>query len=204
MIPANHNRRGKLTGADHFVEGEAQLVTYTQTNPANTRGQALERDTLAGHVEPVVQVLVLGQDFFDLGIRFVDVLWIARQGGPTERTNAAAEQRSDVGRHKTREIERVFQPLVQRNLTNVVAVIKHRQAHFLEVDHRLHVHFHRCAGGFFDGFGVAFAFLAPFGHCPALGQITVDRIVGRCLICHHIRAHAAFDQFGVNVSRIAE
>ncbi len=78
--------------AYHLVEGEAQLVTHTQTDPANARRQTLEANPLAGHIKPIMQMLVFKEDLFDLSISFVDVFRVARQRHPTERANATAEQ----------------------------------------------------------------------------------------------------------------
>jgi hypothetical protein len=60
VVAADHDRRRQLAAADHFVEGQAQLGAQAQANPADTRRQALEADALAGHVQPAVQVGVVG------------------------------------------------------------------------------------------------------------------------------------------------
>src|SRR3546814_13746492 len=57
--------------------------------------QALEADALARHVEPVVQVRVVGDQLLHLGIGPVDVLGVPRQRRPAERPDAAAEQRPE-------------------------------------------------------------------------------------------------------------
>jgi hypothetical protein len=52
--------------ADHFVEGKAGAMAVAQTDPADPRRQALEGDALARHVEPVVQMGVVGNSSFIL------------------------------------------------------------------------------------------------------------------------------------------
>src|SRR3546814_4323148 len=56
VVAADHHRRLELSVADHFVEGESELIALTQADPADARGQALELNAFARHVEPVVQV----------------------------------------------------------------------------------------------------------------------------------------------------
>ena len=107
MIAADHDRRLQFAARDHLVEREAEPVALAEADPADARRQALEVDALARHVEPVVQMRVVGQQFLHLGVGLVDVFRIARQRGPAERPDAAAEQRADIGRHEAREVERV-------------------------------------------------------------------------------------------------
>jgi hypothetical protein len=59
-------------------------MAVLQADPADPRRQALERDALARHVEPVVQVRVVGDSSFTF-VGLVDVLRIARQRDPAER-----------------------------------------------------------------------------------------------------------------------
>ncbi len=97
----------ELAARDHFVEGEAQAMPLAQADPADARRQALKMNLRARHVEPVMQMRIIRNQFFDLRIGLVDVLGIARQRGPAERSDAAAEQRADVLRHEARKIEGV-------------------------------------------------------------------------------------------------
>src|SRR3546814_8319760 len=68
VVAADHHRRLELSVADHFVEGESELIALTQADPADARGQALELNAFARHVEPVVQVGDVGDQFLDLGV----------------------------------------------------------------------------------------------------------------------------------------
>ena len=151
-----------------------------------------------------MQMFVLRQDFFDLGIRFVDVFGVAREGRPTERTNATTEKWTDVGRYKTGECESVFKPFLKCDLTDVIAVIQCRYASVPEIYHRRNVDLHRGACSFFDRLRIAFALVLPLRHRPTLRQITIDRIMCRGLVRHDIRVHAALYQLRENISGIAE
>ena len=124
----------------HLVEREAREMALAQAQPADARGQPLERDALAGHVEPAVQVRVVREQRLHLAVGRADVLRIARQRDPAERPLAFAEQRADVGGHEAREVERVRDAFVERDLPDVVAVVERRDALRVEGEHRLHVH----------------------------------------------------------------
>jgi hypothetical protein len=66
VVAADHDRRLQFALRDHLVEGQAQPVAVAQADPADARGQALEVDAFARHVEPAVQVRVVGQSSFTL------------------------------------------------------------------------------------------------------------------------------------------
>ena len=71
--------------AHHLVEGQAGAVALAQAEPADARRQALERDALARHVEPAVQVRVVGEQLLHLGVGLADVFRVAGQRHPAER-----------------------------------------------------------------------------------------------------------------------
>ena len=106
--------------------------------------EAEHREPLARHIQPVVQVAVLGQDFLHLGVGLVDVLRVAGQSAPAERADAAAEQRADIGRNEARKRKGVFQTFIQSHLPDVVAVIQRRHARVPEIDHRGDMNLHAC------------------------------------------------------------
>ena len=81
-------------------------MALAEADPADAGGQALEGDALARHVEPVVQMRIVGDQFLDALVGLVDVFRIAGQGRPAERADAAAEQRADIGGHEAREMRR--------------------------------------------------------------------------------------------------
>ena len=55
-----------------------------------------------------------------------------------------------------------------------------------------------------DSLGIADALLAPLGHRPAFRQIAVDRIMRGGLVGHHVRPHAAAEEFRHDLGRVAE
>ena len=162
----------------HLVEGEAEAVALAEADPADARRQALEGDALARHVEPAVEVRIVGDQLLHPLVGLVDVLGIARQRGPAERADAAAEERADVGGDEAGEVEGVGDAVVKGFLADVVAIVEGRNAHGLEGEHGLDVAGHGVAGGFGDGSGIALAHLLPFGDAPAGRAIAVGGVMG--------------------------
>src|SRR3546814_669550 len=192
--------RFQFAAAHHFVEREAELVALAEADPADARGQALELDAFAGHVEPVVQVLVVGDQFLDLGVGLVDVLGVAAERDPAERADAAAEQRAHVGRDEAGKVEGVLAAFVECHLADVVAVVEGGDALLLEREHCLDVHAHGLLGGVADFFGVLLLFGAPLLDGPADRQVAVPGVVGAGLVGDGVGAHAALDPSGGGVS----
>ena len=120
-------------------------MPVAEADPADARRQALERNAIARHVEPVVQMRVARRQLAHLGVGAVDVLGIAGQRDPAERADAAAEQRADIGRHEAGKGEGVLEAFLARHLADVVAVVERRHAGVPEGDHRLDMLAHRGA-----------------------------------------------------------
>ncbi len=179
-------------------------MPVAEADPADARRQALEADARPRHVEPVVQMLVVRHQLLHLGVGPVDVLGIARQRRPAERPDPAAEQRADIGGHEAGKVERVGDALLLRHLADVVAVVDGRNAGAMEIEHRAHMHRHRCARRLVDRLGVALAPLLPLREGPAARQIAVDRIMRGGLVGHDVGPHAAAHQFGKDVGGVAE
>lgn len=68
-------------------------------------------NALARHIQPVMQMFILSHYLFDFGIGFIDILRIAGQRHPAKRPDATAEQRTNIGWHKSRKIKGVFHPI---------------------------------------------------------------------------------------------
>src|SRR3546814_1854019 len=96
VVGSDDDQSFPFAAADQCVEGQAELVALAQADPADARGQALELDALARHVEPVMQVLVVGDQFLDLGVGLVDVFGVAGQRDPAERADRSEEHTSEL------------------------------------------------------------------------------------------------------------
>src|ERR1700737_165717 len=107
-------------------------MPLAQAHPANSSGQPLEADSRARHVEPMMQMWIIGNQFFDLGVGLVDVFRVARQRHPAERADAATEQGSYVFRHEAWNLEGLRDPGIEGDLPDVVAIVEYRQSSALE------------------------------------------------------------------------
>ena len=204
MVATDHHRRLELAVANHLVERQAQLVAQAKAHPADTRRQALKVDPLACHIEPVVQVGVVGNQLLDLGVGLVDVLGIAAQRHPAERPDAFAEQRAHVRRHETGKVEGVLAAVVERHLADVVAVIKSRDALGVERQHCLDVLAHGMHRRIADTDGRVLLTLVPLLHRQPDRQVAVHGVMGTGLVGNRIRAHAPADKLRKDNGRIAQ
>ena len=204
MVAPNHNRGFQAAVAHHFVERQSQFVADAQTDPADARRQPLKGDPFPRHIQPVVQVAVLGQQLFDLLIGLVDILRIPRKRRPAERPDATTKQRSDIGGHKPWEVKGIFQSFVQCHLANIIAVIQRWHSGVPEIKHRRHLYFHAGARCFFDSFGCVFSPFSPLCYAPSLWQIAIGWVVGTGLVGHDVGVDAASDQFGKYIGGIAQ
>ncbi len=67
----------QLAARHHVVECEARAMTLAEPEPADPRRQALERDALAGEIEPARERAIVGKELAHLAIGFRDVRRIA-------------------------------------------------------------------------------------------------------------------------------
>ena len=102
MIAADHDRRRDRARADELVDRKAGLGAVAVAEPADPGGQSLEGDTLGSELEPAQEQRVVGEQPPELVVDGGDVGRVAREGGPPEGTDAAAEERPDIGRDEAR------------------------------------------------------------------------------------------------------
>src|SRR5262245_34007716 len=105
---------------------------------------------------------VVRQQLLDAGGGAEDVLGVARQCRPAEWTDAAAEQRADIGRHEAWEVEGIGDAGLLRHLPDVVAVVEGGHAAPPELEHRAYMHGHRFLGRALYAFVLAGAARFPF------------------------------------------
>ena len=193
MVAPDHDRCLELAAAHHGVEGQAGQVPLAQADPADACRQALEADALARHVQPAVQVRVVGEQLLHFGIGLANVLGVAAERDPAERPHTTAEQRTHIGGHKAGVVKSVGHPKIFRHLAQVVAIVHRGDAHGVKVEHGTDMG----DAGFACGLrqlGVlrrVFARSQPACHAPAGWQVAVDDVVGRGLVGHDVRPWAA-------------
>ena len=142
MVTADNDRGFQFATCNHFVELQTRSVAVTKSNPADARRQALKRNPLPCHVQPVVEMGVVWKQLLHRLIGPVYILWITRQCAPPERTDPLAEQRPDIGRNKPRKCKGVIQPFFEGDLANIIAIIQRRHTVVPEINHRLHMRLH--------------------------------------------------------------
>src|SRR5580693_3988593 len=110
------------------MEIQLETMSLNQTYPTNARRQPLKLDARARHVEPLMQVRIVRDQLFDLGVGCVNVVRIAREGHPSKGADAAAKQRPNVFGNETGNGEGLRDAGIEGDLTDVVAVVEHRQS----------------------------------------------------------------------------
>ena len=175
---------------DHLVERQAEPVALAQAHPADARRQALEVDALARHVEPAVQVRVVGDQLL--------APWRRCGGCPRDRPTAPPSGtgrcpgRTAAGCRPARSRgsrRRSSTPSSSATCADVVAVVEGREPGLwnasmastcaaIEACARLH-----------DGRGIARrAARPPLLERPAVRQVAVQRVVRAGLVGHQRRA----------------
>src|SRR4029079_8657332 len=105
MVSPDDHGCGHLAAPDEFVDRQAGLGAIAVAEPADPRGQTLERDALRSEIEPPLKEAVVREETPQRPVDRCDVLRIARKHGPAEGSDAAAEKRSDIGRDEARVCE---------------------------------------------------------------------------------------------------
>ncbi len=137
VVAADHDRRRDLAAPDELVDREARLGPVAVAEPADPRGQPLERDPLGCELEPALEQLVPWKELSQRLVDRRDVGRVARERGPPERPDAAAEERPDIGRDEARVCEGVRYAGLMCLPSQVVAIIENIAAGPDELEHRL-------------------------------------------------------------------
>ncbi|MBV6467860.1 MAG: hypothetical protein PGMFKBFP_03233 [Anaerolineales bacterium] len=203
MVAPDHDGGFHFSRRDQLIEFQSRLHALAVAEPANARGQSLERDFLTRHLQPAMQVRVLGEQFHDGFVGGVDVFLLARKRHPAERSLALAEQRADIRGDKTWELERVGHAVVVRLLAQVVAVVEHFRARALESQHRFDVPRHRVHRHLFISFGIGFPQLVRRGDGQPRRDVHQRLMRGR-LVGHHVGDDSTLREFVVHVRRVAD
>src|SRR6266850_188948 len=100
MIAADGNGRLQLATPDQVVDRFAHLGAFAVTEPANAGWQTLKLHPVARQAQPAIQGLVIGKKFQREVVRLSNIIRVAGQGDPTERSFAFTKERANVLRHK--------------------------------------------------------------------------------------------------------
>ena len=88
VVAADDDRRLDLAAADELVDREPGPGAIAVAEPADPRGQPLERDALGRQRQPALQRVVVREELEQHPVDGGDVGRIARQRGPAERPDA--------------------------------------------------------------------------------------------------------------------
>ena len=124
---------------DEIVERDAEPRALALPEPADARRQSLKLDPLLRERDPATQMLVVRKQLEHQLVGARDVLRIAGERDPAERSLPLAEERPDVLGDESGNVERVAQAGVERDRANVVAVVERHRAALLQLEHRRHV-----------------------------------------------------------------
>ena len=203
MIAADDDRGTKLARGHHLVELEPGEVAFLVAEPTDSRGQALKVNLLLRLGDPPSQMFVFGEEFEDRLVGRGDVGRIARQGSPTERALAFAEQRADVGGHEAGKCERPVEAAQAGLFADGVSVVEDLGSGVHEAHHGADVFGHRGARLNGKALRIVGHFGMPIGNADALGEIT-QRVVGTGLIGDDVDRDAALQQFGEDGCGVAD
>jgi hypothetical protein len=180
-------------------------VAIAEADPADARGQSLEADALAGHVEPV---------HADADYRAASVRAPWRRSLrclPDRRTSAAqrngpdapAEERTYIGGHEAREIEAFSRP---RPLRPGGCCCRSRR--WACPSSRRRAWLRRARGStraaLSTDFGADAMRASQSATVQPFGQIAVDGVMSGRLVGDHVGLHAPSHEFGIDVGGVAE
>ena len=204
MIATDDNGGGEFAAAHHFIERQTEPMSLTESHPADPGGETLKLDSLASHIEPVVQVRVVGDQFLDFGIGAIDIFGVSGERSPAEGANTLAEQRTNISGDKAWKIKGVGDTLLEGDLANVVTVVENRDPPGMEFEHGPHMDCHGAASGGDDGLGVALPKAAGLLQRPTSRQVAVERVMGRRLVGHGVGTNSSAYHFGEEFSCVAQ
>ena len=102
MVAPDHDRRLDRAAPDELVHREPRLRAVAVAEPADSRGEPLERHPLGCEREPPLQQGIVGKELPQLRVDRRDVGRVPGQRRPAERPDAATEERPDIGRDEAR------------------------------------------------------------------------------------------------------
>src|ERR1700730_4209808 len=135
MIAAKDKGGFEYAASDGMVESQPKLVPLAVSQPANTRRQSLKLYAFLRKLYPTTEMLVVREHLQYQLIGARNVGGFTRQCCPPERAFAFAEQGTNIGGHKTREIVSVFEPLFVGEGADIVSIVERNCAEVLQIEH---------------------------------------------------------------------
>src|SRR5699024_10450153 len=91
VVAANDERCGNLAFAQQVIKEQNSLVSLVVAEPADTCWQTFAFHVLFSGVAPLVQMLIVGEEFLERGSGDLDVFWVARKCSPAKWAETLAE-----------------------------------------------------------------------------------------------------------------
>src|SRR5690348_2620024 len=139
MVAADNDRRRNLTLGHQIVDRDSELRAVGLTEPADSRWKSLKFYFLLSERDPALEMLVVGEKLEHERIRSRDIFGIAGKSNPTKWSFSFAEQRANVLRNETGDVESIPETGIERDSADVVSVIERDRAALLHLQHRRHV-----------------------------------------------------------------
>src|SRR5215831_14858411 len=124
MVAPDHHRRRDAAGADELVDGLPCARPVSVAEPADAGREPLESHPTWGQLEPAVEQPILREEPQELAVDLRNVVRVAREGCPSERTDPATEKRPDIGRDEARVCKGLVYARLIRLPSEVVAIIE--------------------------------------------------------------------------------
>ncbi len=193
-----------FAGADEIVEGEASAVAFSQPEPTDAAGEALEGNFFLSHVNPAAEGFIFGEEFEDGFVGLADVFGITGEGGPAEGAAASAELGANVGGDEAGEGEGVGIAIIEGALAEVVAVVEGFCAAGLELNHEFYMMGHGVGGAADIICWIGFAESIGFFAGEAGGVIAVEGVVGGGLVGEGVGGEVFFEEGFEEIDGVAE
>ena len=207
MIPANDYGGLQFSFSDHLVDYSSKGCPLSVAEPAYPGGKPLVRHPVPCQGNPSCQCGVIGKLLKHGVIEPADVLRVAGQGGPPERSLTLTEQRSYIGRYKSWVSESAAcvlhaDPCQFCLSPQVVPVVKAYSPRLLHLQDGISVDGNCLKGPLFIRVFICLPEPVHFGYV-SLRDVAVY-IVGWSLVCNYIRDYTPSYQFRMYVCGVAD
>jgi hypothetical protein len=102
MVATDRDRGAHAPAAYELVDRQPGNRTVAEAEPADPRGEPLERHALGCQLEPALKERIVREELPQRVVDRGDVGWVARERGPPERSDTTTEERPDIGRDEAR------------------------------------------------------------------------------------------------------
>ena len=135
MIPADHQRGLDFLPRDKVVENLPHRRPLPVAEPADPGGKSLELHPLLRLRDPAAEGFIVRERLQHRSISPENVLRIAGERCPAKRSFPVAEERTDVCRNESGDVEGILHPSRLRLAADVVSVIERHCPAAHEAEH---------------------------------------------------------------------